>query len=118
MPETSTNSKLLRTEKPKGGERRLAEGRALIELLFARDGLKASHIVVPAGTELPATALPDDAVIVVVRGTGIVYVQQEPRHVEAGGVIDLMPHEEHSIEALEELEVVIVEGALASHALL
>ncbi|MDP2341275.1 MAG: AraC family ligand binding domain-containing protein [Deltaproteobacteria bacterium] len=119
----STNTKLSPTNKPadkpmvaKTADKSAVKASPDIALLFARDGMKASHIVVPPGTELGEHALPDDAVIVVVRGTGIIYVQQEPRHVEAGNVIDLVPNEEHSIEALEELELVIVESALAAHA--
>ncbi len=89
---------------------------ALGEVLFFRDGLRATHLIMPAGTQLPEHALPDDAVVVVIRGKGVIYVQQEPRHVEGGTVVDLVPHEEYSIEAIEELEMITVQAALASHA--
>ena len=84
------------------------------KVLFNRDGMKASHLLMPAGTELPEHTVPGDVAIVVVRGKGVVYVQQEPRHVEAGDVVDLIAFEEHSIEAIDELELVIVQAALLS----
>ncbi|HEY1100309.1 MAG TPA: hypothetical protein VGF99_15330 [Myxococcota bacterium] len=83
-------------------------------VVFHRDGIKVSRLIMPAGTELPAHTLNDDLVIVVLRGKGIVYAQQEPRHVEAGSVVDLVPGEEHSIDCFEELELVITQASLAS----
>lgn len=105
--QTLTNPALAPADKP----------HAQAEVLFQRDGLKASHLIMPAGTQLPEHALLDDVAVVVVRGKGIIYVQQEARHVEAGSVIDLVPNEEHSVEAIEELELIIVQAALAAHAL-
>lgn len=81
---------------------------------FHRDGIKVSRLIMPAGTELPVHTVPDDLVIVVLRGKGIVYAQQEPRHVEAGSVVDLVPGEEHSIDCFDELELVITQMTLAS----
>ena len=84
-------------------------------VIFHRDGFKASRLVMPAGTELPEHSLPDDVVIVVVRGSGVVHVQLEPRRVQPGTVIELGPNEVHSVEAVEELELVFVQAALAAH---
>lgn len=81
---------------------------------FHRDGIKVSRLIMPAGSELPVHTVPDDLVIVVLRGKGIVYAQQEPRHVEAGSVIDLVPGEQHSIDCFDEMELVITQMSLAS----
>ncbi len=83
-------------------------------VVFHRDGIKVSRLIMPAGSELPAHTLTDDLVIVVVRGKGIIYAQQEPRHVEAGSVVDLVPGEEHSIDCFDEMELVITQVTLAS----
>lgn len=85
------------------------------EVIVQRDGLRVHHLVMKPGAELPEHAAGDDVVIVVVRGKGIFYVQQEPRHVEAGDVLDFIPGESHSVEALEELELIITHAALARH---
>ncbi len=81
---------------------------------FHRDGIKVSRLVMPAGSELPVHKVPDDVVIVVLRGKGVIFAQQEPRHVEAGSVVDLVPGEEHSIECFDEMELVITQMSLAS----
>lgn len=81
---------------------------------FHRDGIKVSRLIMPAGSELPVHTVPHDLVIVVLRGKGIIYAQQEPRHVEAGSVVDLVPGEEHSIDCFDELELVITQMTLAS----
>ena len=86
------------------------------EVVLQRDGLRVHHLVVNAGEELPETTVTDDVVFIVTRGRGVIYVMQEPRHVEAGDVIDVVPGETHSIEAIDELELTIVHASLASRA--
>ena len=83
-------------------------------MVFRRDGIKVSRVVMTSGSELPVHSVDDDVVIVVIRGVGIVFAQQEPRHVEAGSIVDLVPGEEHSVECIEELEFVICQVSLAS----
>ncbi len=83
-------------------------------MVFRREGIKVSRVVMASGSELPVHSVDDDVVIVVIRGVGIVFAQQEPRHVEAGSIVDLVPGEEHSVECIEELEFVICQFALAS----
>ena len=84
------------------------------DMVFRREGIKVSRMVMASGSELPVHSVDDDVVIVVIRGVGIVFAQQEPRHVEAGSIVDLVPGEEHSVECIEELEFVICQVALAS----
>lgn len=83
-------------------------------MVFRREGIKVSRVVMATGSELPVHSVDDDVVIVVIRGVGIVFAQQEPRHVEAGSIVDLVPGEEHSVECIEELEFVICQVSLAS----
>jgi len=83
-------------------------------MVFHREGIKVSRVVMTAGSNLPLHSVDDDIVIVVVRGVGVIFAQQEPRHVQAGSIVDLVPHEEHSIECIEEMEFVICQVSLAS----
>jgi quercetin dioxygenase-like cupin family protein len=85
-------------------------------MIFHRDGIKVSRVMMDAGSELPVHSVDDDVVVVVARGVGIFYAQQEPRHVEAGAIVDLVPGEQHSVECLEEMEFVICQMSLASRA--
>lgn len=82
------------------------------EVVLQRDGLRVVHLILNAGSELPDTTAVDDVVFLVTRGTGVIYEMQEPRHVEAGDVIDIVPGETYSIEAIEELEMTIVHATL------
>jgi quercetin dioxygenase-like cupin family protein len=86
------------------------------EVVIQRDGLRVHHLVLSPGRELPEHTADDDVVVIITRGKGVIYVMQEPRHVEAGDILDFVPGESHSVEALDELEMIIVHAALAKHA--
>lgn len=83
-------------------------------IVFHRDGIKVSRMVMAADSELPPHSVPDDVMIVVLRGTGILMAGGTAHAMDAGTVIDLLPGERHSVVAIEELEFVICQVTLAS----
>ena len=79
-------------------------------VLMKRDALLVAKLVVPAGQTLPDHPATDDTLAIGVRGRGTFYVEQEVRHISPGEVLDLHAGETYSIDADDELEVILVQG--------
>jgi len=82
-------------------------------VVFHRDGIKVSRVVMAADSELPTHNVLDNVMVVVLRGAGVLMASGLAHAMEVGTVIDLMPGEQHSIVAIEELEFIICQVALA-----
>lgn len=78
------------------------------ETVAIRDGLKVVRLVVQPGGRIPEHHSSVVVVATVVRGSGVFTVAGRPRPVNAGDVIDMAPGVHHSVQAEEELELVIV----------
>lgn len=85
-------------------------------IISQRDGLKIVRLVVNAGAAVPEHHANVDVVATVVRGRGRFFIAGEPRAIAAGDVIDMAPLVQHSIEADEELEIVVVHARIAGDA--
>lgn len=76
--------------------------------LFAREGVRAVRLGIRAGGTVPTHASNADVIAVVVRGTGTFTVDGEPRAIAPGSVIDMKPNTPHSIDAQQDLELVVL----------
>jgi quercetin dioxygenase-like cupin family protein len=83
-------------------------------VVFHRDGIKVSRVVMAADSELPPHNVPDNVMVVVLRGTGILMACGTAHAMEAGTVIDLLPGEQHSVVGIEELEFIICQVTIAN----
>ncbi|HZT73294.1 MAG TPA: cupin domain-containing protein [Terriglobales bacterium] len=76
--------------------------------IFERAGVRAVRLGVRAGASVPTHDSNADVIAVVVRGSGTFTVNGEPRSIAPGDVIDMAPKTPHSIEAREDLELVVL----------
>ena len=83
-------------------------------VVFHRDGIKVSRMVMAEGSQLPSHSVPDDVMIVVLHGTGILMAGGTAHAMDAGTVIDLLPGERHSVVGIKDLEFIICQMTLAS----
>lgn len=82
--------------------------------IFTRDGIKAVRLQIAAGGAVPAHSSNADVIAVVVRGRGRFVVNEEPIELKPGVVVDMKPNTQHSIEASENLELVVLHCRLGS----
>lgn len=87
---------------------RLTPTRGLGQTVIATDCLKIHRLALAEGGYLPAHSSQDDVVIVVLRGSGVFHVDDEPRAVSAGDVLDVLPGQSHAIDATSGIEMIIV----------
>ena len=79
-------------------------------VVLHRDRLLVSRLAIPAGTTLADHPAVEDTLVIGVSGKGVVYVQQEVRHVSPGEVIDIKKGESFSVEAIDNVDVIFVQG--------
>jgi quercetin dioxygenase-like cupin family protein len=79
-------------------------------VVLHRDNVLVSRLVIPAGTTLAEHPAVADTLAIGLRGKGVIYVQQEVRHVSPGEVIDLNKGESFSVDAEDEVELIFVQG--------
>ena len=83
------------------------------EVMLARQNLRVARLIVPANAPVKTHRSPDDVVIVVVRGYGMINVDGTLRRVKTGDAIDVRPGAPHAVSAHEEMELVVVHSRLA-----
>ena len=83
------------------------------EVVLSRQNLRVARLIVPPNAPLMEHRSPDDVVIVVVRGVGMITVNGTTRRVKVGDAIDIRPGAAHSVSAHDELELVVVHARLA-----
>lgn len=82
------------------------------QVVAERDGLKVVRLSVAAGAGVPTHSSNVDVVAVVVQGTGTFTVEGKPRAIAPGSVIDMRPNQSHSIDAKQDLELVVLHSRL------
>ena len=82
------------------------------EVVLSRQNLRVARMIVPANAPNKEHRSPDDVVIVVVRGVGLITLDGTQRRVRAGDAIDVRPGVPHSFAAQDELELVVVHARL------
>jgi quercetin dioxygenase-like cupin family protein len=83
------------------------------DVLNATSGLKVVRLRVGAGQQVPEHHANVDVVATVVSGSGTFTVAGQPRAIAPGAVIVMPPRERHSIDAVTDLELVVVHARLA-----
>lgn len=84
--------------------------------IFAREGVKAVRLQIAAGGSVPTHSSNADVIAVVVHGRGRFFVNDQPIELEPGVVVDMQPGTNHSIEASESLELVVLHCQLGGGA--
>jgi quercetin dioxygenase-like cupin family protein len=82
------------------------------EPVSVSEALKVVRLRVDAGGLVPEHHSNVDVVVTVVRGSGRFSVEGSARSIQTGDVIVLRPKERHSIEALTDLELVVVHARI------
>lgn len=85
-------------------------------VIAQREGLKVVRLVIKAGASVPEHHANVDVIATVVRGKGRFFVEGQPRVIAPGDVVDMAPLAPHSIEADEELELIVVHARLGGGA--
>lgn len=83
------------------------------EVMLSRQNLRVARLIVPPNAPLKEHRSPDDVVIVVVRGVGMITVDGTTRRAKAGDAFDLRPGVPHSVSAHDEMELIVVHARLA-----
>lgn len=84
--------------------------------IFEREGVKAVRLSIAAGNAVPTHAASVDVFAVVVRGRGQFVVEGHPVALEPGVVVEMRPNQAHSVEASEDLELVVLHCRIGSDA--
>lgn len=77
------------------------------KLIINRDGLKVIRLTLTQGESIPEHSTNADLVIVVVKGEGIFYINNNPKSIAQGDVLDLAPEVPHAISATSNLELIV-----------
>lgn len=83
------------------------------KVIVNRPGLKVVQFNLPGGSRIPEHHTNADVVVTTVRGEGIFTIGSVPHKMSPGVVLELSPLTPHAIEALEDLEFVVVHMHLA-----
>ncbi len=83
------------------------------EIVLSRQNLRVARLVVPPNAPLHEHRSPDDVIIVVVRGSGLITVDGTTRRAAVGDAIDVRAGAAHGFAAHDELELVFVHARLA-----
>ena len=78
------------------------------EVIFERDGVKAVRLKIAAGHGVPAHSASVDVFAAVIRGRGTFVVAGKPIALQPGVVVDMRPNVLHSLDATEDLELVVL----------
>lgn len=70
------------------------------------------NLVLEKGKEIPKHDAPDTVVVVPVKGEIIFKGDQFEEHVTPGSVVVVQPNEPHSLEAVEDAEVMVIKSKL------
>lgn len=77
------------------------------KLLIKRDGLKVFKMTLAQGESIPEHSTNSDLVVVVTKGQGIFYINQNPHPISQGDILDLTPRVPHAIQAQNDLELIV-----------
>lgn len=86
------------------------------KVVFQRPGLKVVQFYLSAGDRIPQHHTNADVVVTTIRGKGIFTIDSTPHEMSAGVVLEMKPYVPHAIEALEDLEFVVVHMHLGEKA--
>lgn len=78
------------------------------KVVIQRPGLKVVQFYLSSGDRIPEHHTNADIVVTTVKGKGIFTIGSTPHEMSPGVVLEMSPSTPHSIEALEELEFVVV----------
>jgi len=84
------------------------------KLLINRDGLKVIRLTLPKGKSIPEHSTNTDLVVVVVKGEGIFFINNNPKPIAQGDVFDLKPNVLHAVSAKSDLELIVTHVHLKS----
>ena len=68
-----------------------------------------THLVIPAGEAVPKHHVPEDVVVVPIKGR----VVFEAQTIGPGDIVKLAPNEWHALEAITDTEVMVIKSQLA-----
>ena len=83
------------------------------KVVIHRPGLKVVQFYLSGGDRIPEHHTNADIVVTTVRGKGIFTIGSTHHEMSPGVVLEMSPYTPHAIEALEELEFVVVHMHLA-----
>ncbi|MGH9488264.1 MAG: AraC family ligand binding domain-containing protein [Terriglobales bacterium] len=84
------------------------------EVIFARPGTEVVRLSIAAGNAVPAHASNVDVTAVVVHGAGQFFLDGNAIALQPGVVVDMRPHQQHSIQATTDLELVVLHYRLGA----
>jgi quercetin dioxygenase-like cupin family protein len=77
------------------------------KLLVSRNGLKVIKMTLTEGESVPEHSTNADLVVVVTKGQGTFYINNNPHPISQGDVLDLAPGVSHAIQAQSDLELIV-----------
>jgi quercetin dioxygenase-like cupin family protein len=86
------------------------------KVIVTRPGLKVVHFYLAPGDIIPEHKTNADVVVTTVRGKGVFTINLVSYEMTSGVVLEMIPYTPHSIEAIEELEFIVVHMHLAQKA--
>lgn len=78
------------------------------KVVVNRPGLKVVQFSLPQGDRIPEHHANVDVVVTTISGSGIFTIGSTRHEMKAGVVLEMEPYVPHSIEALEDLEFVVI----------
>ena len=78
------------------------------EILIEKDDFEVVRFTISKGARLPKHKAKFNAVMIPIRGTGSIFLNDEKHQIEPGKVVHLTPQDAHSLIAESELEIILV----------